>query len=167
MNPHPNSDTASAAAASLPRKLLTSLTSPVGTAIILALFGLYALGMVLAFDRPLSDGSRDLFLPIGLISQFVGLMCLLVMFRAMRDGRYLESFFAFFVVMPLNSVATQAALLATNGQPVTLEALARSTMYFHLQFFSPVMWIFLGALGLSLVVALIVGWCRQRTASDH
>ena len=166
MNPQPNPDISSAEAASPPRKLLTSLTSPLGTGIILALFGLYALWMALAFGGPLSDGSRDLFLPIALISQFVGLMCLLVMFRAMRDGRLLESFFAFFVVMPLNSVATHAAFLATSGQPVTLEALAKSTMYFHLQFFSPILWIVLGALGFSLVLGLIVDRRRQRIASE-
>lgn len=152
-------------AASMPRKLLHRFTSPIATAVILGMFALYALGMVLAFDRPLSDGNRDFLLPIGLISLFVGLMCLLVMFRAMRDGRPFEAIFVFFIVMPLNSMATQAAGLAVQGKPVLLDDLLRSSIYLNLQIFSPAMWAFLGLLGLTFVLAFVFAWRREKTAA--
>jgi hypothetical protein len=149
----------------LPRNLLVKLTSPIGTSIILAAFALYALGMFLAFDRPLSDASRDLFLPIGLISQFVGLMCLIVMLRAWRDGRQIEMLFVFFIVMPLNSMFARVAMLAIQNKPVTLDDLTRASIFFNTQIFSPAMWIFLGGLGVACVAALVVAWRRERAAN--
>lgn len=115
MNPNSRSLDDAASQDVGPRKLLAKLTSPIGTAVILGVFAVYLLAFYLKFNVPQPDGGVDALLLFGLISQFVGLLCLLVLFRALRDGRLLEFIFVFVFVMPLNSIAMKAAIHASSG----------------------------------------------------
>ncbi|MDX2220666.1 MAG: hypothetical protein SF172_16730 [Burkholderiales bacterium] len=162
MSPNSRSLDDAAAQDVWPRKLLAKLTSPIGTAVILGAFAVYALAFYLKFNVPRPDGGVDGLLLFGLISQFVGLLCLLVIFRALRDGRLFEFFFVFVFVMPLNSIAMQAAIHASSGTPLTMEMLFRSSFLFNATFFSPLMWLVLGAGVIAFAVVLVIDARRQR-----
>jgi hypothetical protein len=133
---------------------LTKLSSPVGMAIILGLFAAYALIRYFAFPMPQVPGTTDM-LPILLASQFAMLVCLLVIVRAARDGRVFEGVVVAFLAIPVISIATNAALMAATGMPVTLDALKRSSILFN-----PVVWAGLGVQGLLLGAILL--WQRRR-----
>lgn len=147
---------------SMPRRVLNALTSPHGMAVIFALFAVYGIWLYFTFGAPRADGSLDALLIAGLVTQFIGLLGVLVMLRAIRDGRLLETFFVVFFVWPLNIIAMQAAMHASSGTPLTLEMLTRSSILFYASFPSSHIWLILGAGVIAFGVVLVIDAKRQR-----
>ena len=137
---------------------LAKITNPVSMAVVFGLFAAYALIRLFVFPWTPLPGMADP-QPILLVSQFAFLLCLVALARAYRDGRMFEVFFVVVVAMQAISIATNAALMATAGMQITLEALKNTSLLF-----SPLVWAGVGGMG--VLLGMVVLWERWKKAKE-